>query len=148
MPHLNENIFLEPQEESAQAAIAAIEDEFSLFDDWTERYQYIIGLGKRLPNFPIEWKNEQHRIPGCQSQVWLEATEKNGKFYFAGASDALIVEGLVALLLRVYSGRSADEILKTGSQFLHDLGLVKALSANRGNGVEAMAQAIRKRVAS
>lgn len=140
-------IFLLPQEESAEEAIRAIEEELSLFDDWSERYHYLIEMGKKLPIFPQEWRNEQHRIEGCQSQVWLEAFEEDGKFYFSGASDALIVQGLVALLLRVYSGRSSEEILKTGSSFLHDLGLIKALSANRGNGIEAMAQAMRKRVA-
>ncbi|QDH14736.1 SufE family protein [Oecophyllibacter saccharovorans] len=139
--------FVMPQEDSAAAAIAAIGEELALFDDWMERYQYIIELGRKLPVFPPDWQADQHRVPGCQSQVWLEAEEKEGRLFFAGASDAAIVQGLVALLLRVYSGRSAEEIQATSPQFLHELGLVKALSANRGNGVEAMAQAIRKRAA-
>ncbi|QDH16385.1 SufE family protein [Swingsia samuiensis] len=137
--------FLIPQEDTAAAAIEDINAEMMMFDDWMERYQYIIEMGKKLPEFPLEWQNEQHRVPGCQSQVWLEAEEREGKLYFAGASDATIVQGLVALLLRVYSGRSKEEILKTDPVFLHEMGLVKALSANRGNGVEAMAQAIQKR---
>ncbi len=136
--------FVQPQEDDAAQAIAAIGDELSLFDDWMERYQYIIELGRKIPAFPQEWQNDAHRVPGCQSQVWLEAEERDGRLFFAGASDAAIVQGLVALLLRVYSGRTRDEILETEPVFLHELGLVKALSANRGNGVEAMAKAIRQ----
>lgn len=135
--------FVQPQEDDAAQAITAIGDELSLFDDWMERYQYIIELGRKIPAFPQEWQNDAHRVPGCQSQVWLEAEERDGRLFFAGASDAAIVQGLVALLLRVYSGRTRDEILETEPVFLHELGLVKALSANRGNGVEAMAKAIR-----
>ncbi|KXV17959.1 MULTISPECIES: SufE family protein [Gluconobacter] len=137
--------YLVPQEDTAAAAIEEIEAELGLFDDWMERYQYIIEMGRKLPPFPEEWQDDAHRVPGCQSQVWLEAVERDGKLFFAGASDAAIVQGLVALLLRVYSGRPKSEILETSPVFLHDMGLVKALSTNRGNGVEAMAQAIQKR---
>lgn len=136
-----------PPEDTAAAAIEEIEAELSLFDDWMERYQYIIEMGRKLPLFPEDWQDDAHRVPGCQSQVWLEAVERDGKLFFAGASDAAIVQGLVALLLRVYSGRSSAEILGTSPVFLHEMGLVKALSTNRGNGVEAMAQAIQKRAA-
>ncbi|GBQ83228.1 MULTISPECIES: SufE family protein [Gluconobacter] len=139
--------YLVPQEDTAAAAIEEIEAELGLFDDWMERYQYIIEMGRKLPPFPEEWQDDAHRVPGCQSQVWLEAVERDGKLFFAGASDAAIVQGLVALLLRVYSGRTNAEILGTSPVFLHDMGLVKALSTNRGNGVEAMAQAIQKRAA-
>lgn len=137
--------FVQAQEDTATDAITAIGDELALFDDWMERYQYLIELGRKIPPIPEEWQDEAHRIPGCQSQVWLEAEEREGHLFFVGASDAAIVQGLVALLLRVYSGRTREEILATSPTFLHDLGLVKALSANRGNGVEAMAQAIRQR---
>ncbi|MBS0994840.1 SufE family protein [Gluconobacter cerinus] len=140
--------FLAPQEETATAAIEEIEAELAMFDDWMERYQYIIEMGRKLPAFPSDWQDDVHRVPGCQSQVWLEAQDRDGKLFFAGASDAAIVQGLVALLLRVYSGRSREEILQTRPVFLHDMGLVKALSTNRGNGVEAMAQAILKRAAA
>ncbi len=139
--------YLVPQEDTAAAAIEEIEAELTLFDDWMERYQYIIEMGRKLPPFPEDWQDDAHRVPGCQSQVWLEAVERDGKLFFAGASDAAIVQGLVALLLRVYSGRPQSEILETSPVFLHDMGLVKALSTNRGNGVEAMAQAIQKRAA-
>ncbi|GBR04301.1 SufE family protein [Asaia siamensis] len=137
--------WVQPVDGSAEEAIAAISDELAMFDDWMDRYEYIIEMGRGLPGFPAEWQNDSHRVPGCQSQVWLEAHEADGRLYFAGASDAAIVSGLVALLLRVYSGRSKAEIEATDPKFLHDLGLVKALSTNRGNGVEAMAQAIRAR---
>ncbi|MBS1034677.1 SufE family protein [Gluconobacter cerinus] len=140
--------FLASQEETATAAIEEIEAELAMFDDWMERYQYIIEMGRKLPAFPSDWQDDVHRVPGCQSQVWLEAEDRDGKLFFAGASDAAIVQGLVALLLRVYSGRSREEILQTSPVFLHDMGLVKALSTNRGNGVEAMAQAILKRAAA
>ncbi|GBQ12663.1 SufE family protein [Swaminathania salitolerans] len=137
-----------PVDASAREAIDAIGEELAMFDDWMDRYEYIIELGRNLPSFPPAWQDEAHRVPGCQSQVWLEAREENGVLFFAGASDATIVSGLVALLLRVYSGRTAQEIEETPPGFLHDLGLVKALSTNRGNGVEAMAQAIRARARS
>jgi len=136
--------YLVPPEDTAAAAIEEVEAELGLFDDWMERYQYIIEMGRKLPPFPEDWQDDAHRVPGCQSQVWLEAIERDGKLFFAGASDAAIVQGLVALLLRVYSGRSSAEILGTSPVFLHEMGLVKALSTNRGNGVEAMAQAIQK----
>lgn len=135
--------FVRPEDETAADAIAVIGDELALFDDWMDRYQYIIELGRKLPPFPKEWTDDAHRVPGCQSQVWLEARCDDGTMYFAGASDAAIVSGLVALLLRVYSGRTPEEIRATDPSFLHDLGLVQALSTNRGNGVEAMARAIR-----
>ncbi|MCE2574951.1 SufE family protein [Komagataeibacter sp. FNDCR2] len=140
--------FVKPEDDTAADAIAEIGDELALFDDWMQRYQYIIELGRKLPPFPPQWQDDAHRVPGCQSQVWMEAQPGDGVLYLAGASDAAIVSGLVALLLRVYSGRSREEILNTDPGFLRDLGLVQALSTNRGNGVEAMAQAIRKAAAA
>ncbi|MFT8367915.1 MAG: SufE family protein [Acetobacter papayae] len=139
--------FVVPPEESAAEAIEAIRDELELFDDWMERYQYIIEMGRKLPPFPSVWQDDAHRVPGCQSQVWLEEKAEGDRLYFAGQSDAAIVSGLVALLLRVYSGRTRAEIAATDPSFLRDLGLVQALSTNRGNGVEAMARAIRSAAA-
>ena len=135
--------FVRPAEPSAAAAIAAIGEELELFEDWMERYQQIIDWGRRLPEFPAEWEDDRHRIEGCQSKVWMQATEADGALYFAGASDAAIVSGLVALMLRVYSGRAPAEILATDPVFLKNLGLIEALSTNRGNGIAAMARAIR-----
>ncbi|WP_174520906.1 SufE family protein [Komagataeibacter xylinus] len=141
--------FVKPEDDTAADAIAEIGEELALFDDWMQRYQYIIELGRKLPPFPPAWQDDAHRVPGCQSQVWMEVQPRDdGALYLAGASDAAIVSGLVALLLRVYSGRSRQEILDTDPAFLRDLGLVQALSTNRGNGVEAMAQAIRKAAAA
>ena len=136
--------FVQPEEPSAAAAIAAIREELETFDDWMERYQFIIELGRKLPPFPEDWANDAHRVPGCQSRVWMEAIKRDGTLYFAGASDAAIVSGLVALLLRVYSGRSAAEIAATDPVFLKELGLLEALSTNRGNGIAAMARKVRE----
>jgi cysteine desulfuration protein SufE len=136
--------FVSPEEDSAAAAIAAIGEELDVFDDWMERYQFIIELGRKLPPFPDTWADDAHRVPGCQSRVWMEGTLQDGVLYLAGTSDAAIVSGLIALLLRVYSGRSPAEIVATDPVFLKDLGLLEALSTNRGNGIAAMARKIRE----
>ena len=135
--------FLQPEDPTAAAAIAAIGEDLALFDDWMERYQYIIELGRKLPPFPEAWADDAHRVPGCQSKVWMEAEKRDGRLYLAGASDAAIVPGLVALLLRVYSGRTPAEIIATEPVFLKEFGLLEALSTNRGNGIAAMARRIR-----
>jgi cysteine desulfuration protein SufE len=140
--------FLLPEEPTAAEAIAAIGEELDTFDDWMERYQFIIELGRKLPPFPEAWADDAHRVPGCQSKVWMEAANRDGRLFFAGASDAAIVSGLVALLLRVYSGRTPAEILATDPVFLKDLGLLEALSTNRGNGIAAMARKLRERAAA
>ena len=136
--------FLRPEEPTAAEAIAAIRDELELFDDWMERYGFIIEMGRKLPKFPDAWADDAHRVPGCQSRVWMEVTRRDDALYFAGQSDAAIVSGLVALLLRVYSGRSPQEILATDPVFLKELGLLEALSTNRGNGIAAMARKVRE----
>lgn len=134
--------YFTPGEDSPDDAIAAIGEELGLFDDWMDRYEFIIELGRKLPPYPAAWQDEAHRVQGCQSQVWLAAHEDGAKLFFTGASDAAIVSGLVALVLRVYSGRTRAEILQTPAKFLHDLGLIGALSTNRGNGVAAMVERI------
>ncbi len=136
--------FVTPDDPTAAEAIAAIGEELDVFDDWMDRYQYIIELGRKLPPFPDDWADDAHRVPGCQSRVWMEAARRDGKVFLAGASDAAIVSGLVALLLRVYSGRTPQEIAGTDPVFLKDLGLIEALSTNRGNGIAAMARKIRE----
>ena len=136
--------FVRPEEPSAAEAVAAIGEELAVFDDWMDRYQYIIELGRKLPPFPDEWADDAHRVPGCQSRVWMAASRRDGRLFFAGASDAAIVSGLVALLLRVYSGRFPAEIAATGPEFLQQLGLIEALSTNRGNGIAAMARKLRE----
>jgi cysteine desulfuration protein SufE len=139
--------FVVPEDPSPAAAIAAIGEDLAVFDDWMDRYQYIIELGKKLPPFPEQWADDAHRVPGCQSRVWMAAARRDGKVFLAGASDAAIVSGLVALLLRVYSGRTPAEIAATDPVFLKDLGLIEALSTNRGNGIAAMARKIREAAA-
>lgn len=143
-----EDPFPPPEEPSAKAAIAAIAEDLEMFDDWMDRYQFIIEMGRKLPPFPESWADDAHRVPGCQSKVWMEAIQRGGKLYFAGISDAAIVSGLIALLLRVYSGRTPTEILATDPVFLKDLGLLEALSTNRGNGIAAMARKVREVAAS
>lgn len=126
-----------------QAAQQEIVEEFSLFDDWMDRYQYIIDLGRQLPDFPEGLRTEENRIRGCQSQVWFVAEQKDGRLYFRAISDAAIVSGLIALLLRIYSGRKPQEILDTEPDFVAALELEQHLSPTRSNGLSSMLQAIR-----
>ena len=125
------------------AAQAEIIDEFGLFDDWMDRYQYLIDLGRRLPEFPDELKTEENLIRGCQSQVWFVPEEKDGRLYFQAISDAAIVSGLIALLLRLYSGRYPQDILDTPPDFVEALQLQSHLSPTRSNGLRSMLNAIR-----
>jgi cysteine desulfuration protein SufE len=136
--------FLTPEEPSAKAAVDVIAEDLAMFDDWMDRYQFIIEMGRKLPPFPDAWADDAHRVPGCQSRVWMEAIHRDGKLFFAGNSDAAIVSGLIALLLRVYSGRTPAEILATDPVFLKELGLLEALSTNRGNGIAAMARKVQE----
>ena len=136
--------FVHPEEPSAAAAIAAIGEELDVFDDWMDRYQFIIELGRKLPPFPEDWSDDAHRVPGCQSRVWMEGALRDGRLFLAGISDAAIVAGLIALLLRVYSGRPPAEIVATDAIFLKELGLIEALSTSRGNGIAAMTRKIRQ----
>jgi len=130
--------------ESAQDAQEAIADEFSFFSDWTERYQYLIDLGRKLPAFPPALQTEANKVQGCQSQVWLVAEGDRERMDFRAISDSAIVSGLIALLLRVYSGRSAQEILATEPHFIEAIGLAKHLSPTRSNGLAAMLQTVKE----
>lgn len=123
-----------------QALIA----DFELFDDWMDRYQYLIDLGRRLPDFPAAMQNDENRIRGCQSQVWFVASEKDGRLHFQATSDAAIVSGLIALLLRLYSGRTPQDILDAAPDFVSALQLESHLSPTRSNGLAAMLNAIRR----
>ena len=129
---------------TAEAAQAAIADEFAFFGDWTERYQYLIDLGRKLPPFPDSLKDDAHNVTGCQSQVWLVPSGDANRLEFQATSDSAIVSGLIALLLRVYSGRSASEILATEPTFIEAIGLAKHLSPTRSNGLAAMLAAIKR----
>ena len=132
-----------PLEASAAEAQAAIRDEFAFFGDWSERYQYLIDLGRKLPEFPDEFRTEAHRLHGCQSMVWIVPSGDAGRLDFAAASDSAIVSGLVYLALRVYSGRSAQDILATDPAYIADIGLAKHLSPTRSNGLASLLAFIR-----
>ena len=134
-----------PLETSATEAQGAIRDEFAFFGDWSERYQYLIDLGRKLPVFPDEWKTEEHRLHGCQSMVWIVGSGDARRLDFQAISDSAIVSGLVYLALRVYSGRSAQEILATAPDYIAEIGLAKHLSPTRSNGLTALLGFIRDR---
>ncbi|MEM7764954.1 MAG: SufE family protein [Pseudomonadota bacterium] len=128
-------------------AIADIEqeliDEFSFFDNWMDRYQYLIDLGRQLPAYPEHERAEADKVAGCQSQVWMQASGDAEQMHFRAISDAAIVSGLIALLMRLYDGQSAQAIVDYEPQFVTGLGLDKHLSQNRANGLHAMMQRIR-----
>ena len=127
-----------PLEPTAAAAQAAIGEEFAFFGDWSERYQYLIDLGRKLPPFPEEWKTEEHRLHGCQSMVWIVPNGDARRLDFQAISDSAIVSGLIFLALRVYSGRSAAEILATAPDYIADIGLARHLSPTRSNGLASL----------
>ena len=120
-------------------------EEFSFFDDWTERYEYLIDLGRKLPEFPSEYQVDEFKLKGCQSQVWFTGRNVEGKLVFQAISDAAIVSGLIALLMRVFSNRTAEEILSVDLKFLDEIGLDTHLSPTRKNGLNSMIQALRNR---
>lgn len=132
-----------PLEPTAQAAQAAIVEEFAFFDDWSQRYQYLIDLGRKLPAFPDAFRTDVHRLHGCQSLVWIVATGDAEQLDFLATSDSAIVSGLVYLALRVYSSRPADEILATQPEYIDRIGLAKHLSPTRNNGLAALLEFIR-----
>jgi cysteine desulfuration protein SufE len=123
---------------SAEQAQQDIAEEFAFFGDWTERYQYLIDLGKQLPPFPETGKTEPYRVHGCQSMVWLVPSGDASRMHFEAISDSAIVSGLIALVLRVYSDRPATEIVATEPAFIAAIGLAKHLSPTRSNGLAAM----------
>lgn len=134
--------FPAPPEATPQAAITAIGEELGFFDDELDRFQMIIDWGRALPPFPAEWQVEAKLVPGCQARVWLQPAWRDGRLWLAADSDAPIVRGLAAILLRVYGGRTAPEIAAADPGFLQALGLLGSLSMNRGNGVASMARRI------
>ena len=127
-----------PLEPTAAAAQAAIGEEFAFFGDWSERYQYLIDLGRKLPPFPEGWKTEEHRLHGCQSMVWIVPNGDARRLDFQAISDSAIVSGLIFLALRVYSGRPAAEILATTPDYIADIGLARHLSPTRSNGLASL----------
>ena len=118
-------------------------EEFSIYDDWLDRYQYIVDLGNSLSDFPPEEETDTNLIEGCQSKVWIIASYREGKVYFKAKSDAIIVKGIVALLIRVLSGRTPDEILENELFFIDKIGLTEHLSPTRSNGLVSMVKRMR-----
>lgn len=132
-----------PLEATAAHAQQAIADEFAFFGDWSERYQYLIDLGRKLPALPQELRVEHNRLLGCQSMVWIVAEGDAERLDFRASSDSTIVSGLVYLALRVYSGRPAQEIIETPPDYIAAVGLSKHLSPTRSNGLTALLEFIR-----
>ncbi|WP_431157202.1 SufE family protein [Winogradskyella poriferorum] len=113
-------------------------DEFSMFDDWEERYQYMIDLGKTLPLIDDKYKTDDHIIKGCQSKVWVHADMEDDKVSFTADSDAIITKGIIAILIRVFSGQHPNEIIEANTDFIDKIGLKEHLSPTRANGLVSM----------
>lgn len=130
-----------------QKAIAEIEneivEEFSLFDSWDDKYEYIIDLGKKLPPLDEQYKIDENRVRGCQSTVYLIATNKDGKIFYEAESDAVIVKGLISMLIRVLSGQPADAIIDAKLGFVREIGMMTHLAQTRSNGLLAMIKQIK-----
>jgi cysteine desulfuration protein SufE len=120
-----------------------IVDEFSMFDDWMERYEYIIELGKGLPIIDEQYKTDNNLIKGCQSKVWVHAEEKDGKVVFTADSDAILTKGIIAVLIRAFSNQTPAAILEANTEFVDEIGLKEHLSATRANGLVSMIKNIK-----
>ena len=120
-----------------------IVDEFSMFEDWMQRYEYIIELGKSLPLIDEQYKTEDNIIQGCQSKVWVHAEEKDGKVVFTADSDAILTKGIIAILIRTFSNQSAKDILDADMNFIDEIGLKEHLSPTRANGLVSMIKNIK-----
>ncbi|NGY36624.1 SufE family protein [Flavobacterium sp. XN-5] len=120
-----------------------IVDEFSMFDDWMERYEYIIELGKKLPLIKEEFKTENNLIKGCQSKVWLQGEQNDDKVVFTADSDAILTKGIIAILIRTFSNQSASDILESNMDFIDEIGLKEHLSPTRANGLVSMIKNIK-----
>ena len=120
-----------------------IVEEFEMLSEWPEKYEYLMNIGKHLAHLPESAYNEENKVRGCQSNLWMVTRFEDGKIIFEGDSDALLVKGLVALMLRVFSNHSPDEILQSNLDFLERIGLQAHLSATRGNGLLAMVKQIK-----
>lgn len=115
-----------------------IVSEFSMFEDWMDKYNYLIEMGKEVPRIDERFKTNNHLISGCQSRVWLHAENRDGKVYFTADSDAVITKGIVNLLIRVFSGQSPEAILEANTDFIEQIGLEEHLSPTRSNGLVSM----------
>lgn len=129
---------------SLEEAKQEVVDNFSMFEEWLDKYEYLISLGKELSPFPEEMKTEDRLIKGCQSRVWLDCSERDGRLWFSADSDAIITKGIIALLTGVYSGRTAEEIASDDFAFLEGIGLKENLSPTRANGLVSMIAKIKE----
>ncbi len=120
-----------------------IVDDFSMYDEWLDKYEYLIELGKNLDAYPEEKKTDDRLVKGCQSRVWLDWSMEEGRLYFSADSDAIITKGIISLLISVYSGRTPEEIAADDFSFLGRIGLKENLSPTRANGLVSMIQTIR-----
>ena len=120
-----------------------IVDEFSMFDDWMQRYEYIIELGKTLPLIDEQYKTEDNIIKGCQSKVWVHANQENDKIVFTADSDAILTKGIIAILIRAFSNQKASDILDANTDFIDEIGLKEHLSPTRANGLVSMIKQIK-----
>lgn len=119
-------------------------EEFAEFDEWLDKYEYIIDLGKSLASYPEDKKTDEYLIKGCQSRVWLDAKVENGVLVFNADSDAIITKGIISLLIRIYSGRTPEEILSSDFSVVEKIGLKENLSPTRANGLVSMIQTMKK----
>lgn len=119
-------------------------EEFSMYEEWLDKYEYLIELGKNLSEFPQEKKTDDKLIKGCQSRVWLDYELKEGALWFSADSDAIITKGIISLLISVYSGRTPEEIAGDDFAFLNEIGLKENLSPTRANGLVSMIETIKK----
>lgn len=131
--------------ETIDEAQQALIEEFGFFDDWMQRYEYLIDLGRKLAPLDAEFLKDEFKLRGCQSQVWLIDRHEDDKLVFEANSDAAIVSGLIAVVLRIYSNRTAQEIIDTAPDFIAAIGLDDHLSPTRKNGLGAMLQTIKER---
>lgn len=120
-----------------------IVEEFSLFDDWMDRYEYIIELGKGLPILEEQYKTEDNIIKGCQSKVWVHGEKKDDKIVFTADSDAILTKGIIAILIRTFSNQKASDILDANTDFIDEIGLKEHLSPTRANGLVSMIKQIK-----
>ncbi len=132
------------KEKSLQDIENEIVNEFSIFDDWLDKYEYIIELGKSLEEYPEDRKTDDKLVKGCQSRVWIDFKVEDGKIFFNADSDAIITKGIISLLVRIYSGRTPQEILSSDFSVVEKIGLKENLSPTRANGLVSMIQMIRE----
>lgn len=131
------------ENKSLQEAENEVVDTFSMYDEWLDKYEYLIDLGKNLEAYPEECKTEDRLIKGCQSRVWLDYKVQDGKIYFKADSDAIITKGIISLLISVYSGRTPEEIASSDFGFIEKIGLKENLSPTRANGLASMIATIK-----